>query len=208
MVVTHTSFILFLTHTHNNNNNNNNNVFQHTALPGDFGFDPLGLGKDPKALEYYASSELQHGRWAMLAVTGMAVPEMLTGMGAIDRPIWAEAAQDTDFWSWTTTGTLFVIQILAMHWAEGNRKADFETQGLSANYPGGRFDPLGYAKRSDLETLKVKEVMNGRLAMLATLGCYCQYGSTKVGPVANLAAHVADPWHNLVTTNKFAVPFI
>merc|ERR1712216_244513 len=54
----------------------------------------------------------------------------------------------------------------------GNRKADFETQGLSANYPGGRFDPLGYAKRSDLETLKVKEVMNGRLAMLATLGCY------------------------------------
>merc|ERR1712178_22666 len=41
------------------------------TLPGDFGFDPLGLGKDPQALTWYQQAELQHARWAMLAVAGI-----------------------------------------------------------------------------------------------------------------------------------------
>merc|ERR1712110_681193 len=43
------------------------------SLPGDFGFDPLGLGKDPQALTWYHQAELQHARWAMLAVAGILV---------------------------------------------------------------------------------------------------------------------------------------
>ena len=40
-------------------------------LPGDFGFDPLGLGKDPAFLKWYREAELIHGRWAMAAVLGI-----------------------------------------------------------------------------------------------------------------------------------------
>ena len=146
----------------------------------------------------------------MLGLTGMAVPEMLTKAGAIDRPIWAEAALDTEFWGWTTTGTLFFVQLLSMGWAEGRRYMDYESAdgAMSVNYPGGKFDPLGWSSKPDIDTLKVKEILNGRLAMLGCLGCYCQYGSTGKGPVQNLLDHGADPWHALVTTNKFAVPFI
>jgi hypothetical protein len=40
-------------------------------LPGDFGFDPLGLGKDPAFLKWYREAELIHGRWAMAVVLGI-----------------------------------------------------------------------------------------------------------------------------------------
>lgn len=42
---------------------------------------------------------------------------------------------------------------------------------------GGAFDPLGWSK-GNLEDLKVKELKNGRLAMLAFLGFIAQYGAT------------------------------
>ena len=43
------------------------------SLPGDYGFDPLGLGKDPAFLKWYREAELIHGRWAMAAVVGIFV---------------------------------------------------------------------------------------------------------------------------------------
>jgi hypothetical protein len=35
--------------------------------PGDFKFDPLGLGKNPATLEKYQLAEIKNGRLAMLA---------------------------------------------------------------------------------------------------------------------------------------------
>lgn len=32
------------------------------SLPGDYGFDPLGLGSDPDALKYFVQAELVHAR--------------------------------------------------------------------------------------------------------------------------------------------------
>lgn len=33
------------------------------SMPGDFGFDVLGLGTDPEKLKYYREAELTNGRW-------------------------------------------------------------------------------------------------------------------------------------------------
>lgn len=41
------------------------------SLPGDFGFDPLGLGANKESLRWFRESELVHARWAMLAVAGI-----------------------------------------------------------------------------------------------------------------------------------------
>jgi light-harvesting complex I chlorophyll a/b binding protein 1 len=38
---------------------------------GEFSFDPLGLGKDPKSLERYSTNEIKNGRLAMLAISGI-----------------------------------------------------------------------------------------------------------------------------------------
>ena len=38
-----------------------------STLPGDYGYDPLGLGKDSDQVAKYRVNELLHARWARLA---------------------------------------------------------------------------------------------------------------------------------------------
>ncbi|CDJ26372.1 unnamed protein product [Triticum aestivum] len=40
-------------------------------LPGDYGFDPLGLGKQPKDLKWYVEAEIVHCWFAMAGVAGI-----------------------------------------------------------------------------------------------------------------------------------------
>lgn len=51
------------------------------SLAGDFGFDPLGLGKDATSLRWYQQAELVHARTAMTAVAGILIPGV-RGSGA------------------------------------------------------------------------------------------------------------------------------
>ena len=171
------------------------------SLPGDFGFDPLGLSVDPEMKKWMVQAELQHARWAMLGVAGMVGPDLAPW----DTPSWIEAGK---FEYWAPAGPLFFIQMAMMNWAEVRRWQDMKDPGsmnkdplfgYNANdtntdvgYPGGLFDKLGYAKK-DLDTLKLKEIKNGRLAMVAIAGCFVQGATTGVSPLTNLTSHIANP---------------
>jgi hypothetical protein len=56
-------------------------------LVGDFGFDPLNLGADPKNLAWYVQAELVHARFAMLGAAGILLPEIGTKMGLLNVPV-------------------------------------------------------------------------------------------------------------------------
>ncbi|CAM6024745.1 unnamed protein product [Sphagnum balticum] len=207
------------------------------SLPGDYGFDPLGLSDpdgaggfiDPNWLSY---AELINGRYAMLGAAGAIAPEILGKLGLIPQETalpWFKTgvippAGTYDYWA--DPFTLFVFEIALMGFAEHRRAQDYYKPGSmgkqyflgfekflggSGNpaYPGGPiFNPLGFGKNeSELKDLKIKEVKNGRLAMLAILGYFVQAIFTGVGPFQNLLDHLADPVHNNVLTN-FKFPYL
>lgn len=63
-------------------------------LPGDYGYDPLGLGADGN-VEKYRENELLHARWAMLAAAGILIPEGLEANGApIHGGTWFETGAE------------------------------------------------------------------------------------------------------------------
>merc|ERR1711977_196744 len=177
------------------------------SLPGDFGFDPLGLGKDPAALKWYQQAELQHARWAMLGVTGILI------QGIVKPEIsFMDAGKKVAESSYASFGTLLVIQIILMGFAEGRRWQDIRKPGgtTDVGYPGGIFDPAGFSKvsASRIEELKLKEIKNGRLAMLAYVGFSCAYVCTGKGPLEALSYHLSDPWSHSVVNSTYAIPFL
>jgi hypothetical protein len=55
-------------------------------VPGDFGFDPLGLKpSDPASYDRMATKELQNGRLAMLAAAGFMAQELVDHKGIIEH---------------------------------------------------------------------------------------------------------------------------
>ncbi|XP_020110081.1 chlorophyll a-b binding protein 7, chloroplastic [Ananas comosus] len=180
------------------------------SLPGDFGFDPLGLGSDPETLRWNVQSELVHCRWAMLGAAGIFIPEFLTKIGILNTPSWYTAGELQYF---TDTTTLFIVELILIGWAEGRRWADIikpgcvntdpifpnnKLTGTDVGYPGGLwFDPLGWGSGDPekVKELRTKEIKNGRLAMLAVMGAWFQAVYTGTGPIDNLFAHLADPGH-------------
>lgn len=57
-----------------------------TYIPGDLGFDPLGLmPEDPEEFKLMQTKELQNGRLAMLAAAGFMAQELADGKGIIEH---------------------------------------------------------------------------------------------------------------------------
>ncbi|XP_077213357.1 photosystem I light harvesting complex protein 5 [Tasmannia lanceolata] len=185
------------------------------TLAGDYGFDPLGLGEDPESLKWYVQAELVHSRFAMAGVVGILLPDLLRVTGISNIPIWYEAGAVK--FEFASTEALFIIQLFLMGFVETKRYMDFTNpgsqaqegtflgleasfEGLEPGYPGGPLlNPLGLAKDiNNAHEWKLKEIKNGRLAMVAMLGIFVQAYVTRVGPIDNLISHVSNPWHTTV----------
>ncbi|WCJ19816.1 Chlorophyll A-B binding family protein [Euphorbia peplus] len=196
-------------------------VYLNGEFPGDYGFDVAGLSKDSTAFDRYFNFEILHARWAMLAALGALIPEILELSGAFHfvEPVWwrvgySKLQGDTlDYLGIPglhiagSQGVIIIAicQFLLMVGPEYARYCGIEALeplGIylpgDINYPGGAlFDPLNLSRDPvAFEELKVKEIKNGRLAMVAWLGFYAQASLTGKGPIENLLEHISDPFHN------------
>mmetsp|Transcript_18831 Transcript_18831/g.17047 ORF Transcript_18831/g.17047 Transcript_18831/m.17047 type:complete len:225 (+) Transcript_18831:65-739(+) len=165
------------------------------TLPGDAGFDPLGLSslwadkdwsqqivpdiwpeaapRTPiKTIDWFRESEVKHGRIAMLAVLGwVAVDSGLRFPGdAFSAVPSSFAAHDLSVKNGSMGFLLFVVSILELI----NGAAIYDQAKGSGREPGQfLFDPLGLGKKSK-DGYKTNEIKNGRLAMLAFAGIVTQ----------------------------------
>ncbi|GFR52809.1 hypothetical protein Agub_g15431, partial [Astrephomene gubernaculifera] len=112
------------------------------TLPGDCGFDPLGLF-DPSngsagfmSQRWLHAAELIHGRWAMLAAAGCLAPEYLAHEKVIPKAtgvLWFKTgflpAVSAGFDYGLPLGVLAGVQVLLMGVAEGLRWAEYRDPG-------------------------------------------------------------------------------
>ncbi|CAL6304929.1 unnamed protein product [Bathycoccus prasinos] len=181
------------------------------TLAGDAQFDPLHLSDTEEKRRRNVELELLHGRWAMLAVVGVCVPEILSRSGALElsEPIWWKIGEkvlegiDVNYLGiegFHIAGASGIIgiafcQAVLMGGPEYARYVGIESLepvGVylpgDTNYPGGGpFDPFNLSADAERDVeLRVSEVKHGRLAMIAMLGVFAQAFVTREGPVANV----------------------
>jgi hypothetical protein len=182
------------------------------------------LGAPEGALAYYQQAELQHCRWAMMGVAGILIPDVCTHAGVLNVPDWTEAGkiyiEKEGAYSFAS---LLMVQLFLHNFVELKRWEDIKKPGsqgepgsflgLEASftskdtgYPGGFFDPMNLAKSGNIDDLKLKEIKNGRLAMVAFLGFVAGHAATGKGPVDSLLSHLESPWLNNFCSNGVSLP--
>lgn len=193
--------------------------------------DPVGKGFviSPSWLQY---AEVIHARWAMLGAAGCLTPEILGKLGVTPADTalpWFKSgvippAGDYGHY-WSDPYTIFFVEVILMQFAELKRWQDYRYPGSQGKqyflglenvlggsgepaYPGGPFfNMLGMGKtEEEMKDLKLKEIKNGRLAMLAMFGFGAQSVLTGKGPFENLMDHLSNPVGNNILTN-FGHPF-
>jgi hypothetical protein len=173
------------------------------SLPPVGYFDPLGLsnGKTAGEIKKIREAELKHGRVAMLAFLGILVGESFNPFfnGQITGPAIYQFQQADDIVPFFWVGVLFVIaliegQNILVGWEspdETAKRANGVAE-LRESYVNGDlgFDPLGLKPTSEsaFNTLRTKELQNGRLAMLGVAGIVAQELVNGKGVLENLFA--------------------
>eukprot|EP00596_Hydrurales_sp_CCMP1899_P009550 CAMPEP_0119042108 /NCGR_PEP_ID=MMETSP1177-20130426/14359_1 /TAXON_ID=2985 /ORGANISM="Ochromonas sp, Strain CCMP1899" /LENGTH=167 /DNA_ID=CAMNT_0007008653 /DNA_START=169 /DNA_END=672 /DNA_ORIENTATION=- len=135
------------------------------SMIGDNGFDPLGISNTIPSLNYARAAELKHGRVAMLATVGWVFQQYVHFVSAETDPLKVV----------TALGYGPNLQILL---AIGCVELATWDDTFTSTTPGDfGFDPMSLLKgknEKQVNELKLKEIKNGRLAMVAITGMFVQ----------------------------------
>lgn len=163
------------------------------SYAGDAGFDILGLAElsTGAGLDLYwlREAELKHSRVAMLSIIGLLLPEL--GFRIPHAP--TSSNQIDTFWTLVKTspqaliaGFIFIgiIELASAIAITNGRKVEYDRS------PGDySFNPLGFGKSTRTRNdLSLKEIKNGRLAMIASIGILYQESIKHIGAIEALSA--------------------
>jgi light-harvesting complex II chlorophyll a/b binding protein 5 len=194
------------------------------SAPRSYGYDPLGLGKDGNVEKYRAYELIHARWAMLGAAGAIIPEGLAANGADIKGAVWWETGKvmlDGDTLNyfavpWANLPNPLPLPVVAAiqvgllaavesyrssgsgpaGYSPGGGKFDSSVfEGADPLYPGGPFDPLGLADDSEaLAELQVKEIKNGRLAMVSMLGFAVQAAVTREGPFANWSHHVSDPF--------------
>lgn len=168
------------------------NAAKEVGSSSPFGFfDPAGFAADVSRDQFklYQEAEIKHGRVSMVAFLGLVFGELLQNGG----PLFNGQITGPAIYQYQQADAMFpfsalVLSIIGAIEAYTITKA-WQPLGDTLNEPTGLaklkeehtpgdlgFDPLGFKPKSvsELDTIRVKELNNGRLAMLAVAGIVAQ----------------------------------
>lgn len=137
---------------------------------GDVGFDPLNLS-EYMDMKWLREAEIKHGRSSMLATVGFTMQQYLTIPGY-------EHVNDSNM-APSVVGASAMLQIVfwmgVLEFWTNKGNVTMETMFEDPNREPGNlgFDPMGLAvgkTEDEMNDMKLKEIKNGRLAMLAIGG--------------------------------------
>ncbi|CAK9051857.1 unnamed protein product [Durusdinium trenchii] len=145
---------------------------------GRYEFDPLGFSKKTELVPYFREAELKHGRLAMLAWVGLVVPDFVRLPGEKFSfeavPVSIDAHDAFLGATGVNAQVLFWVSILELCCAkkvfEWNSVEVAGDYGLTSLFPS---DEEGQKK------MRLAELKNGRLAMLAFAGAVTQAALTR-----------------------------
>lgn len=149
-------------------------------------WDPLGLGQNPDNLYRNRQVELKHGRIAMLAATGVIVQSFFQ----LPDEVFAHPRPTEAFISLLNERPEALLQIVALQAVIELTVGKQDPNEAPGDVGfGAAFKPRDEEKFADLQ---LKELKNGRLAMMAISGMLTQEALTGQGPIEQiLAGHIS-----------------
>jgi len=153
-------------------------------------WDPLGYSKNEDELYRYRQVELKHGRVAMLATLGVffqyyfQLPDPVFSQGA--KPIQAalQVWQERPLAVWQILIAASLVELTIGKQDPTKAPGDLGTFGDFAKSTDG----------DDFAAVQLKELKNGRLAMVAFTAMQVQEALTGQGPLEQLATGHVNPF--------------